>query len=134
MSLPVRFLASLSGLRIHVAMSCGEGHGLGSDLTLLWLWHGLEATAPIQLLAWEPPYATNAALKSKYIYDTNEFSVKQKTDSQLVIIKGKGFGGGMEWEFGISGCKLLYRECINKVLVCGTGNYIQYPIINHRRI
>ena len=39
---------------------------------------------------------------------------------------------GMEWEFGISRCKLLYIEWINnKVLLCSTGNYIQYSVINH---
>ena len=37
----------------------------GSDLTLLWLWRGLAAAAPIRPLAWELPYATGAALKSK---------------------------------------------------------------------
>ena len=30
----------------------------------------------------------------------------------------------MEWEFGISRCKLLYTEWINKVLLESTGNYI----------
>ena len=33
-------------------------------------------------------------------------------------------------EDGISRCKLLYTEWINKVLLYGTGNYIQYPVIN----
>ena len=28
------------------------------------LWHSLAATAPIRPLAWEPPYATGAALKT----------------------------------------------------------------------
>ena len=37
----------------------------------------------------------------------------------------------MDWEFGISRCKLLHREWKNKVLLCSTGNYIQYPVINH---
>ena len=37
----------------------------GSDLTLLWLWCRPAAVAPIGPLAWEPPYAANAALKSK---------------------------------------------------------------------
>ena len=38
----------------------------------------------------------------------------------------------MGWEFGISRCKLLYIEWINnKVLQYSTGNYIQYPVINH---
>ena len=38
----------------------------------------------------------------------------------------------MDWEFGISRCKLLYIEWINnKVLLYSTGYYIQYPVINH---
>ena len=38
----------------------------------------------------------------------------------------------MDWEFGISRCKLLYIEWINnKVLLYSTGNYIQYLVINH---
>ena len=35
------------------------------DLVLLWLWCRPLAIAPIGPLAWEPPYAMNAALKSK---------------------------------------------------------------------
>ena len=35
-----------------------------SDLALLWLWYRLVATAPIQPLAWEPPYAVGVALKN----------------------------------------------------------------------
>ena len=48
-------------------MSCGVGHRSGSDLALLWLWlwHRLAAVALIGPLAWEPPYASRAALKSK---------------------------------------------------------------------
>ena len=42
-------------------MSCGAGCRRGSDPVLLWLWHRLVATAPIRLLAWEPPYAEGAA-------------------------------------------------------------------------
>ena len=46
--------------------------------------------------------------------------------------QGEGGGGGMEWEFGVSRCQLLYIGWINnKVLLYSTGNYIQYPIINH---
>ena len=48
-------------------MSCGVGHrhssDQGSDPELLWLWHRPVATAPIRPLAWEPPYATGAALE-----------------------------------------------------------------------
>ena len=48
-----------------VAMSCGLGCRCGSDPSLLWLWRRLKATAPTGLLAWEPPYATGAALKKQ---------------------------------------------------------------------
>ena len=46
-------------------MSCGVDPRRGSDPALLWqrLWPA--AVAPIQALAWEPPYATGTALKSK---------------------------------------------------------------------
>ena len=38
----------------------------------------------------------------------------------------------MEWEFGVSRCKLLSIGWINnKDLLYSTGNYIQYPVINH---
>ena len=46
-------------------MSYGVGCKPGLDLALLWLWCRPEAVAPIRSLAWEPPYATRAALKSK---------------------------------------------------------------------
>ena len=44
-------------------MSCGAGCRRGSDLALLWLRCRPAATAPIQPLAWEPPYAKGAALR-----------------------------------------------------------------------
>ena len=59
----VQSLALLSGLKISIAMNCVVGHRLGSDLALLWLWHRLATTAPIQPLAWEPLYASGVALK-----------------------------------------------------------------------
>ena len=37
----------------------------------------------------------------------------------------------MDWEFGISRCKLLYIGWINKVPLYSTGNYIQCLVINH---
>ena len=37
-----------------------------------------------------------------------------------------------DWESGVSRCKLVYTGWINnKVLLYTTGNYIQYPVINH---
>ena len=50
----------------------------------------------------------------------------------LEVAKGWWDGGGKDWEFGISRCKLLCIGWINnKVLLYSTGNYIQHPVINH---
>ena len=49
-----------------------------------------------------------------------------------MVAKGEEREGGVDWEFGISTCKLLYTEWINTtVLLYSTENYIQYPVINH---
>ena len=48
-----------------VAMSCGVGRRLSSDLELLCLGNRLAAAALIRPLACEPPYATGVALKKK---------------------------------------------------------------------
>ena len=49
-----------------------------------------------------------------------------------MVAKGEGFGRGMEWEVGVSGCKLLYMEGINnKALLYSTENYTQCPVVNH---
>ena len=46
-----------------VAANYGVGHTYSLDPTLLWLGCRPAATAPIQPLAWEPPYAVGVALK-----------------------------------------------------------------------
>ena len=44
---------------------------------------------------------------------------------------GRG-GSGMDWEVGVSRCKLLHLEWIsNEVLLYSTGNYIQSLGIEH---
>jgi len=53
------------GLIPGLTMSCGVGCRCGSDPALLWLWHRPAAVALIRSLAWELPYATGTALKSK---------------------------------------------------------------------
>ena len=46
--------------------------------------------------------------------------------------QGGEAGRGMDWEFGISRFQLLYIRWINNnLLLYNTGNYIQYPMINH---
>ena len=67
-----------------IAVSCGVGRRLGSDLALLWPWHTLAAVAPIGPLAWEPPYAVGAALK-------RQKKKKKKIQSRTSCL-GKGWG------------------------------------------
>ena len=69
-------------------------------------------------------------------YDTNEPVYKtelaRRHREQTCGCQGGGGRGGMDWELEIHRRKLLYREWVNnKVLLHSTGNYIQYPVINH---
>ena len=45
---------------------------------------------------------------------------------QTCVCQGKGrVGSGMDWEFGVSRCKLLHLGWIsNEILLYSTGNYI----------
>ena len=46
--------------------------------------------------------------------------------------KEEGSGRELDWKFGISRCKLVCIKWINKkALLYSTGDYIQYPVINH---
>ena len=62
-----------------VAMSCGVACRCSLDLALLWLWCRLEAVDPIRPLAWEPPYATGLALRSKNKNKNKNKKPPQKT-------------------------------------------------------
>ena len=67
--------------------------------------------------------------KWAYLQNRNIFT---DIEHRLVLAKEARGGGGMEWEFGISRCELLYVRWINnKVLLYSTENYTQYPLINH---
>ena len=49
-----------------------------------------------------------------------------------MVAKGEEGGSGMDLEFGVSGCKILYLEWINsKILLYRTGNHIQSYGIDH---
>ena len=67
-------------------MSCGVGHGRGSDPELLWLWCRSAAAAPIRLLAWEPPYASGVALE-KTIKKKKRTLCLTGTEKLLILIK-----------------------------------------------
>ena len=55
---------------------------------LLWLWCRLAAVAPSRPLAWEPPYATGAALKK---------NKKKKVDTGVPFM-GSGNKSDSRWE------------------------------------
>ena len=49
-----------------------------------------------------------------------------------MVPKGEEVGGGKDWEFGISRCKLLFIGWItNKVLLYSTEDCILYPMTKH---
>ena len=53
-------------------------------------------------------------------------------ENRLVVAKGEGVGGGLEWEVGVSRCKLLHVEWIDDgVLLCNTENNFQCPVMDH---
>ena len=55
-------------------------------------------------------------------------------ENRLTVAKGEWGRRRMDWEFGISRCKLVYTEWkSNKVLQESAGNYIQYPVRNPNR-
>ena len=91
MRLQVQSLALFSGLSIWhchelwCRLSCGVGHRYSSDLVLLWLWYRLAAVALIRPLAWGPPYATGAALKSSPPKKRceNQFYLKNKIRQKM---------------------------------------------------
>ena len=78
-------LASLSGLRIPLAVGCGVGRRRGWDLA--WLWHRPAAVAPTQPLAWELAYAAGAALNSRK---------KRNEGSEWLAFSSKGKASGSD--------------------------------------
>ena len=72
----VRSLASLIGLRIWHCheLWCSLQMWLGSGVAV-WLWYRPAVVAPILLLAWEPPYAMDAALKRQKDTHTQKKSI-----------------------------------------------------------
>ena len=63
-------------------------------------------------------------------YGRNGPIYKTETDSnienRLVVTKGEEGECGMDWEFGVSRCKLLHLECIdNKVVLHSLSNLLR---------
>ena len=86
MRLRVWSLASFSGLRIRRCHELWCRLQMPLDPALLWFWRRPVATALIRPLAWEPPYATCAALerqkrqKKKTTTTTKNLKLKYSTD------------------------------------------------------
>jgi len=66
-------------------VSCGVGCRRGSDPALLWLWRRPVATAPIQPLAWEPPYAAGAAQEIATTTTTKTKKKDKKNKKEIFI-------------------------------------------------
>ena len=73
---------------------------------------------------WNPKYKA-----SQLMYETE---IGSQAENRRVGAKGEEGWGRRYWEPEISRCQLLHKGCIsNKVLLYSTGNYTQYPEINH---
>ena len=57
-----------------------------------------------------------------YLENRNRLTDVENT---LVVAKGEGGGSGMDWEFGVSRCKLLHLEWISNDVLLYSTNYIQ---------
>ena len=76
------------------------------------------------------PYDITLYVESKTWHKLTIYKTETLTaiENKLVVAKGEG----MDWEFGISRCKLLHLELIsNEILLYSTGNYIQSLVIEH---
>ena len=71
------------------------------------------------------------------IQNTTQINLPMKQNQahrgrEQTLVTEQGCGRGMNWELGISRCKLLYIEWINsKILLYSTGNYLQSPETNY---
>ena len=74
---------------------------------------------------WNPKYVTKEP-----IHQTEKNTRTHR--EQTCVAKGQRGGRGIDWEFGVSRCKLFHLEWISDaVLLYSTGNYIQSLGINH---
>ena len=60
----------------------------------------------------------------KWIYLWNRNKIKD-IENGLMVAKREGYGGRMDWEFGVSRCKLLYIKWISKILLYSTVQFSQ---------
>ena len=88
-------------------MSCGIGHRCGLDTALPWQWCRLAAAAPIQPLAWEPPYASGVALKNKKTEKKNKRKEKKRKKGSKILTASNA-EEDME-QLNLIGCKWKFK-------------------------
>ena len=65
---------------------------------------------------------------------STELKQTHRHNEQTCGCQGGMGGSGMDWEFGVSRCKLLHLEWMsNEVLLYSPGNYIQSFVKEHDR-
>ena len=79
-------------------VSCGVGCRWGSDLAWLWLGCRPAAAAPVQPLAWEPPYADGVALKTKTKAEKCGYSAETTSKESSVEVNEGFFWVGKDLE------------------------------------
>ena len=55
---------------------------------MLWLWRRLVATAPIQSLVWEPPYAAGVLKKTKKKKKKKKKKVEGEVSIHVILVNG----------------------------------------------
>ena len=70
-----------------ITKSCSVGRKHSLDLTRLWLWHGLGATAPIWPLIWELPYTTPVSLNKQ----TNIQRIETLMEALVLTVRESSF-------------------------------------------
>ena len=95
---------------------------------------GSKSERETNTIGWHLYVGSKIQHKRTYLWNRNRI---RDIGNRLVVPKGRDSRRQSSYppptrEFGISRCKLIHTERMsNKVLLHGTGSYIQYPVINH---
>ena len=86
----------------------------GKHPVLPWLWCRPAAAAPIQPLAWEPPYAVGAALKRQNKKNKNKKNPSKKAQLQRSVQEHESLQPEKTAK-----CDMCLQEKPQKVILCG---------------
>ena len=96
------------------------------DLEIIWL---SEVSQRERQISYDIAYMWNQKNWYKWTYLQNRNRLTD-LENELMVTRGEGSGGGVDWEFGIDMYTLLYlKEITNKDLLYSTGNSAQYSVI-----